>query len=425
MENLEPKVIFVFPGQGSQYVGMGSDIHAEFATARAVYEQASETLGFDMTELSFRDPEETLNRTQFTQLALLTHSIACLRVYQELTAGRIEPFACAGHSLGEYSSLVAAGALQFRDALTLVQKRGELMSEHGRGKMVAFPLDVETVRSFVSSHYCGIGGCNLPEQTVVGGSESDLEAITAYVTENFRKRGTFLNTEGAFHTYLMTRAAEEFRPYLEATPMKTPAVKVISNYTGDYHPDDPNKIKALLFFQLFNPVKWIWGMQRALRDGVHTIVEFGGGIGKGDSPAQKRPNLAGITNRAFQSVNQYGRHIPAINCETLRQSARMASGVDGVHYHFFVPTLDGEIPKECTPLLNSLDKLGVAPVIHVCCEAGEQNLERLRGIDPAADTPRPFLLGLDEGNEPSAGPWWGDQIGETLSKLGERIAAAE
>jgi malonyl CoA-acyl carrier protein transacylase len=399
---------------------MGSDIHAEYAAARAVYDQASTTLGYDMAELSFRDPEEKLNRTQFTQLALLTHSVACLRVYQELTDNQVQPYACAGHSLGEYSSLVAAEALTFEDALRLVEERGKLMSVHGRGKMVAFPLNEETVRSFVSSHYCGIGACNLPEQTVVGGNEADLEAVTAYVKENFKKRGTFLNTEGAFHTYLMTKAAEEFRPHLEATPMQAPAVKVVSNYSGDYHSDDPEQIKALLFFQLFNPVRWIWGMQHVLRDDVHTIVEFGGGIGKGETPAEKRPNLAGVTNKAIQSVNQYGRYIPAINCQTLVQSVPMVSGIGGRQYYLFVPTVKDEIDAHLTPILASLDKLGIAPGIHVVCEDEADNLQRLQAIDAGVDTARACLLGLGENNEPVAGPWYGEAIEQHLAQLAEQ-----
>lgn len=422
MENLNCRVIFVFPGQGSQYVGMGSDIHAEYETARAVYDQASEILGYDMAELSFRDPEDKLNRTQFTQLALLTHSVACLRVFQQLTENRVQPYACAGHSLGEYSSLVAAGALDFGDALKLVEKRGQLMSEYGRGKMVAFPLAEETVRSFVSSHYCGIGACNLPEQTVVGGNEADLEAVTAYVREKFKKRGTFLNTEGAFHTYLMTKAAEEFRPHLEATPMRTPEVRVVSNFTGNYHADDPDQIKALLFFQLFNPVRWIWGMQHALQDDVHTIVEFGGGIGKGETPAEKRPNLAGVTNKAIQSVKQYGRYIPAINSQTLARAVPMVSGIDGRQYYLFVPTVNDEIDAGFKPLLESLDKLGMAPGIHVICEDEAQNLQRLQDLDSAIDAARAWLVGLDEANEPSAGPWYGEQIEENLMRLAEQLA---
>ena len=421
MQNLEDKVIYIFPGQGSQYVGMGSDIFAAYASAREVYQQASATLDFDMAELSFKDPEDKLNRTQFTQLALLTHSIACLRVFEDMTNQKITPFVCAGHSLGEYSSLVAAGALTFEDALQLVTKRGELMSAYGRGKMIAFPMDLETVRSFVSSHYCGIGGCNLPRQTVVGGNEQDLHRVSDFVTENYSKKGTFLNTEGAFHTYLMTKAAEEFRPYLEATPMRSPKVKVVSNYSGNYHSDDPACIKALLFFQLFNPVKWIWGMQRVLKDGVQTVMEFGGGIGSGDAPHEKRPNLAGITKKAIKSVDRYGLYIPAINSVTLSRCAPLAEGVDGKQFYLLIPTENGNITKSYTPILNLLDKLGLAAAVQVVCAPEERNLATLRQVDALIDKPQACLWVLEEGHPHSTVAHYEGRIEETLNDLKKRL----
>lgn len=170
----EMQTMFIFPGQGSQYVGMGSDIYEKYDVARKVYEQANEVLGFDVKQLSFEGPAEQLDLTRNTQPALLTHSIACLEVFRELTDGQMKPAVAAGHSLGEYSALVAAGALTFEEALKLVQRRGELMGEYGRGKMIAFRANLETVREFADRFYCGIGGCNLPEQTVVGGSEVNM-----------------------------------------------------------------------------------------------------------------------------------------------------------------------------------------------------------------------------------------------------------
>ncbi|MBT8102804.1 MAG: ACP S-malonyltransferase, partial [Gammaproteobacteria bacterium] len=131
------KVLFVFPGQGAQYRGIGSDIYKEHATAKKVYAQASDVLGYDLAELCFNDRDEQLNLTRFTQPALLTHSIACLEVFRELTDDRLKPAMTAGHSLGEYSALVAAKALSFETALGLVQKRGELMGTHGEGEMTA------------------------------------------------------------------------------------------------------------------------------------------------------------------------------------------------------------------------------------------------------------------------------------------------
>lgn len=135
----EQHTLYVFPGQGSQYQGMGSDLCSEYEVARKIYTQASDVLGYDIAELSFHGPDEKLNLTQYTQPALLTHSIACLEIFKDLTDDRLQPAMTAGHSLGEYSALVAAKALSFESALKLVQKRGELMGAHGEGEMTAFP----------------------------------------------------------------------------------------------------------------------------------------------------------------------------------------------------------------------------------------------------------------------------------------------
>ena len=319
MSKSDQQTMFIFPGQGSQYVGMGSDIYEAYAPAREIYHQANDILGFDIQKLSFEGPADQLDKTRFTQPALLTHSIACLEAFKAVTDNQITPSFAAGHSLGEYSALVAAGVLSFETALRLVQRRGELMGTFGRGKMMAFRADLETVRPFADNFYCGIGGCNLPEQTVVGGTEEDLAAMAAHASE-LGHRGIPLNTEGAFHTYLMVTAAEAFRPALDEATFNTPACKVMSNYTGDYHGENADSIKSALFFQLFNPVKWIWSIQRAMNDGVDFIIEFGGGIGKGEGPAEKRPNLQSITKRAYKGLGKEGVYHPAINLPTLEKT---------------------------------------------------------------------------------------------------------
>ena len=315
----DQQTMFIFPGQGSQYVGMGSDVYEASEAAREIYHQANDILGFDIQKLSFEGPAEQLDKTRFTQPALLTHSIACLEAFKSKTDNQVVPSMTAGHSLGEYSALVAAGVLSFETALRLVQRRGELMGTFGRGKMMAFRTDLETVRPFADNFYCGIGGCNLPEQTVVGGTEEDLAALAAHASEQGH-RGIPLNTEGAFHTYLMVTAAEAFRPDLDAATFNAPNCKVLSNYTGDYHSDNIEAIKAALFFQLFNPVKWIWSIERAIKDGIDFIVEFGGGIGKGEGPAEKRPNLQSITKRAYKGLGKEGLYYPSINLPTLEST---------------------------------------------------------------------------------------------------------
>ena len=323
MNSLSAKTMFVFPGQGSQYKGMGSDIHQEFGVVRSIYDKASEIAGWDVAELSFNDPEENLGITEFTQVALLTHSVSCLEVFREVTEDRINPSVAAGHSVGEYAALVAAGALTFERALKLVQIRGQLMGEYGRGAMAALSLDLDTVREFVNSFYCDVGSCNLPDQTVVGGAKEDLDLLVEYAKSKYRTRAIPLKTGGAFHTYLMIDAAMKFRPILDSTDVAPPKVDVLSNYTGRYHSSDPSTIKALLFFQLFNPVKWIWGMLQALNDGVNLVVEFGGGIGSGETPDQKRPNLENITRKAITKAASDAIYMPAINSATIKETLRL------------------------------------------------------------------------------------------------------
>lgn len=306
--------MLVFPGQGAQYAGMGSDLHEEFAAARAVYGQASDTLGYDMRKLSFADPGGKIGLTRFTQPALLTHSIACLRVAESLHGGEPAPLAAAGHSLGEYSALVAAGALCFEDALRLVSERGRLMGEHGEGGMLALAMEAEPARQLADRHCCQIAGLNLPNQTVVGGTHADLEQLAADLAENYpRKRGTPLATEGAFHTYLMVTAAREFREVLNETEFGAPRYPVLSNYTARPHDPAPEAIRTRLFFQLINPVNWVGCMQWAVDNGVSSFLELGGGIGRGETPAEKRPNLQAILKKYCRGAGHQAEISAVIN----------------------------------------------------------------------------------------------------------------
>ena len=314
----EQNILFVFPGQGSQYKGMGGDLFKEYEIARKVYHQASEVLGYDIAELSFEDPQEQLNLTRFTQPALLTHSIACLEVFRDLTDDCIKPSIAAGHSLGEYSALVAANALSFQSALKLVQKRGELMGTYGEGEMSAFPLNVDSIRPIAESYHCAIAGCNLPDQTVIGGRGEDLALVEQQVQEQFeRKTPVRLKTEGAFHTYYMVEAARHYRKVLETAAFDLSDIRVLSNFTGGYHEPDAVGIRARLFFQLFHPVMWYSNLQTAFGDGVEAIIEFGGGIGFGTEPEGKRPNLAGIIKKTQRATGHAVQYMSAINTQSL------------------------------------------------------------------------------------------------------------
>lgn len=318
----DKNILFIFPGQGSQYAGIGSDLCEEYSAARAVYDQAGEVLGYDIAELSFRDPDDRINLTRFTQPVLLTHSIACLQVFRELTGDRLKPALAAGHSLGEYSALVAAGMLTFESALKLVQQRGDLMGAYGEGEMSAFPLNVDAVRPIAERHYCAIAGCNLPEQTVIGGRPEDLERVESAVLEQFeRARPTRLKTEGAFHTYFMVEAARHYRAVLEAAEFAASETGVLSNFTGQVHDSDPASIRSGLFFQLFHPVLWHANMQTAFEQGIDCVFEFGGGIGPADEPAGKRPNLQGMIKRILRASGRAAEYQAVINHATMASSA--------------------------------------------------------------------------------------------------------
>ncbi|NNK37925.1 MAG: ACP S-malonyltransferase [Xanthomonadales bacterium] len=328
MPDTQSNTLFVFPGQGSQYVGMGQDLCREYAAARAIYEKASEVLGFDLADVCFNGPEEELKLTRFTQPALLAHSIACLEVFRDRTDGRLAPDMAGGHSLGEYSALVAAESLTFETAMHLVQKRGELMGAHGTGEMTAFPLDIDTVRPVAEHFYCAVAGCNLPDQTVIGGLPEDLERVEAHIAEHFpRKRAVRLKTEGAFHTHYMVTAAQQFRAVLENARFEPPGIRVLSNFTGAFHDPEPDAIRARLFFQLFNPVLWHAGLLAALDEGVGTIFEFGGGIGPGE-PDAKRPNLEGMMKKAMRGTDYEVQYFPVINHQTLSSTADTLKGGD-------------------------------------------------------------------------------------------------
>jgi [acyl-carrier-protein] S-malonyltransferase len=306
---------------------MGSDLVDAFPVAREIYARSSEIVGYDMTELSFRDPREALSLTRFTQPALLTHQVACLEAFRSLVGERVSPALTAGHSLGEYTALVNAGALTFEAALKLVERRGQLMSEYGRGGMLATTLDLAAATALADKHFCGIGGCNLPDQTVVAGETADLDTLAADLAVTHpNKRGVRLNTEGAFHTYLMVSAAQEFRKVLEQTELGPLATDVVSNYTGKLHESAADAIRSRLFFQLFNPVRWVGCMNTAIDSGIDTVIEFGGGIGKGEGPEGKRPNLESIIKKSLKWREHQAQYLPAINAASIRTTAQQLLG---------------------------------------------------------------------------------------------------
>ncbi len=320
-----PIITLLFPGQGSQYVGMGKDLHDQYAMVRETYAEASDVLGFSLEQLSFEDPAGEINLTRNTQPALLTHSIACYRLFRTLTDDHISVALAAGHSLGEYSALVAAGAIRFELGLQLVRQRGELMGEFGEGEMEALMVDIDSATALAEAHYCGLAASNLPDQNVVGGRPQDLDALVTTMSARFpRKRSTRLKTEGAFHTYYMVGAATRFRHVLESAKIEVPTFPVLSNFTGGVHEPQPDSIRSRLFLQLFNPVLWYRNLLTASELGADAMIEFGGGLGTGNTPAEKRPTLESIVKKAFRGREKPLAYFPVINARSLEETiARM------------------------------------------------------------------------------------------------------
>ena len=193
--------------------------------------------------------------------------------------------------------------------------------------MEALPLTHEIARELAEQHYCAVAACNLPDQTVVGGKAEDLNALVKTFEEQFPgKRSSRLKTEGAFHTFYMIGAALEFRTSLQNTSLQSPSISVLSNTTGRFHDQNPDGIRAALFSQLFNPVRWHENLVYAADQGCRAIIEFGGGIGKGETPAEKKPNLAGIVKKTFRRHDNPPEYVGIINEETLAQAvARLES----------------------------------------------------------------------------------------------------
>jgi [acyl-carrier-protein] S-malonyltransferase len=274
---------WVFPGQGSQAVGMGRDVYESSSAARAVFEQANEVLGFDLARLCFEGPAETLTQTENAQPALLTTSIALLAVAREHAMGGLRlPSYVAGHSLGEYSALVAAGSLQFEDALRLVRRRGELMAAATEGTMAAIiGLDLpvlQTVCEEASTEgVVVVANENSPGQLVISGSRAGVERAMGLAKERGAKRALPLNVSAAFHSPLMQAAADGLAHAVsQVQRIDQPQCPVISNVTAEPL-IVPDTIRAELVAQVTAPVRWIASIERLLASGVTRFVEIGPG----------------------------------------------------------------------------------------------------------------------------------------------------
>jgi [acyl-carrier-protein] S-malonyltransferase len=276
------KTAFLFPGQGSQSVGMGRDLASSFPIARRTFEEANDALGFDLADLCFQGPEEQLRLTEFTQPAIFTVSVAALRVLAEVgvTADYV-----AGHSLGEYSANVAAGAVEFAVAARTVRRRGQLMQQAvpaGQGAMAAvLGMPAETVVAVcrdASSEGAPVEPANLnsPEQTVISGATAAVERALTLAKERGAKRAVLLQVSAPFHCSLMQPARDGLAPILLEIPFATAKMPVVVNVDAALVTDGA-QLRDALIRQVTGAVRWTQSMQLLIAEGVTTFVEVGPG----------------------------------------------------------------------------------------------------------------------------------------------------
>ena len=275
------KVAFVFPGQASQYSGMGKELAEKYPVARDVFDEADKALGFSVSKLCFEGTEDDLKLTANTQPAILTLSVAATRVLAEKG---ITPDFVAGHSLGEYSGLVAAGSLRFADAVKLVRKRGTYMREAvpaGQGAMAAImglsPAVVQDAcKRAAGGEICSAANLNSPEQTVISGHAGAVKRAVEIASQLGAKRSMVLAVSAPFHSALMMPAQEKLQKDLNAAEFEDLQVPLVTNVDADSIRQG-EEARSALIRQVTMPVRWEESMRMLLDEGVNTFVEVGPG----------------------------------------------------------------------------------------------------------------------------------------------------
>lgn len=276
------KLAYIFPGQGSQAVGMGKDLFDNFAASREVFEEANDALGFSLSEMCFSGDESDLQLTANTQPAILTTSIAAFRAME--AEGFPMPEFVAGHSLGEYSALVAANALSFSDAVKTVRKRGSYMQEAvpvGVGAMAAIlGLDLQTIedgcKEAAQNEICSPANINSPAQIVIAGNESAVDRAIEILKGKGAKRAIKLNVSAPFHCDLMLPAQEKLEKDLAEISYNDLRFPIIENVSGTEN-SSGERVKTALTEQVSKPVRWSQSVELLINNGVETFIEIGAG----------------------------------------------------------------------------------------------------------------------------------------------------
>ncbi len=294
------KIAFLFPGQGSQTIGMGKDIYEKYEKARNVYEKVKQITGTDIAQISFNGPEELLNETKYTQLAILTMSLSILEI---LNDNKIFSDVSAGLSLGEYSALINSKALSFLDGVKIVQKRGEYMQNlapKGNFKMAAIigmtDEQVEEICKKVTNGFAVPANYNAKGQVVVTGDETGIQEVETIAKEMAAEKVMILKTAGPFHTEKLLNSANALKKELEKVTINDFKSKVIKNLDGKPYSKDDD-VKDILVKHIISPVRFSKTIENMLKDGIDTFIEIG--PGKTLSGFVKRTN----TNEKINILN--------------------------------------------------------------------------------------------------------------------------